>query len=86
MSAGAIPVSTDNKGVRDIVEDGHSGYITKPGRPASLVAWSEALLRHPDQEESMRKQGWERSRAFSWNHSANQLEALFNTKLMKEAA
>ena len=86
MSAGAIPVSTDNKGVRDIIMDGISGYITPPGKPDSLVARSEALLNDRDHQESMRLKAWENSSTFSWTRSAKSLESLFQQTHLKEAS
>jgi glycosyltransferase involved in cell wall biosynthesis len=85
MSAGAIPVSTDNKGVRDIIEEGHSGFITEPGDPDSLVTRSETLLNNGIREHSMRQESWLRSRRFSWERSADQLETMFNTPLQEAA-
>ena len=84
MSCGSVVVSTDNKGVRDMIEDGQSGYITTPGQISELAGRVNFLLKHPDSLSRMQARSFQKSSEFSWEQSAdmfNQLLSSVNSKL-----
>lgn len=86
MSSGAVVVSTDNKGVRDMIEDGQTGYLTTPGEMLELASRVNFLLEHPQSWQRMQRASYFRSKAFSWEKSADMFnQVLTNTPLKKAA-
>lgn len=73
MSAGSVVVSTDNKGVNDIIENGKSGYIIPSNKPDDMVNQIEDLLLKTETLQQTRIAGVNRSKHFNWNRSAEKL-------------
>jgi glycosyltransferase involved in cell wall biosynthesis len=86
MSSGAVVVSTDNKGVRDMIEDGQTGYLTSPGEMLELASHANFLLEHPQSWRRMQKASYLRSKAFSWEKSADRFNQLLSNTVSKKAA
>jgi len=88
MSSGCAVVSTDNKGVRDIIDDSNNGFLTRPGRSSDLAGKVKLLLNSTMYLKRFRRNGLKKSRMFSWDKSADALEGLFleNTKQRRFAA
>jgi len=86
ISSGAVLVSTDNKGVRDIITAGSSGYITEPGNAKELAARAHMLLNDPEQQQRMRRAALEQSAGFDWDRSTDMLEQLFSETAVRKAA
>jgi len=74
MSSGAVVVSTDNKGVRDIIDHEKNGFITPTGEVSDLVERIDFLLTHPTEFEEYQKAGLQKSASFSWDKSALMME------------
>jgi len=74
MSSGAVVVSTDNKGVRDIVDHEENGFITPTGDMQMLADKIDFLLTHHTVWQQMHAAGLEKSLTFSWDDSARSME------------
>ncbi|MBT3630255.1 MAG: glycosyltransferase family 4 protein [Candidatus Marinimicrobia bacterium] len=86
MSSGAVVVSTDNKGVRDMIQNGTTGFLTPTGKDSDLAARVNFLLENPASLKRMQKQSYEKSTEFSWQQSADQFERLLSQPNAKQAA
>ncbi len=86
MSCGSVVVSTDNKGVRDMIENGQTGYITTPGKISELASRVDFLLKHPDSLSSMQTRSFQKSSQFSWEQSAEMFNQLLSKINPKQAA
>ena len=56
MALGTPVVATDLPALREILTDGVTGRLVKPGDPEALAAAIRDLLDHPDQAESLRRE------------------------------
>lgn len=74
MRSGCAVVSTDNKGVRDIIQQGKSGFITLPGRSDELIEHALKLLANSDLMKKVQKEAVLRSQKFNWQDSVLELE------------
>lgn len=74
MSSGAVVVSTDNKGVRDIVDHEQNGFITPTGEVQPLAEKIDYLLKHPSRLVQLKQAGLKKSQRFSWERSALEME------------
>lgn len=86
MSSGAVVVSTDNKGVRDMIQNGTTGYLTPTGKDSDLAARAIFLLENEASLKRMQRQSYEKSRHFSWQQSADQFEDLLTQADTRQAA
>lgn len=84
-SSGAAVVSTDNKGVRDIITDAKNGYITTPGNADEMIERVRSLLKDLDLLQTMQRAAHRRGKDFSWDLSGNKLETIL-TQLVGEKA
>jgi glycosyltransferase involved in cell wall biosynthesis len=77
-AATGLPViASDVGGVRDIVENGVSGWLLPPGDPSAL---SEAILDaldHPDKRTAMGLCLSKRARSYSWDEIAERYSEEF---------
>jgi len=78
MSCGSVVVSTDNKGVRDMIKNGQTGYITAPGDIAEMAARVSFLLEHPASLGKMQTRSFQKSSEFSWERSAHMFNQLIS--------
>jgi len=86
MSNGCVVVSTDNKGVRDIIDDKQNGFIVPPGRPADITAKVHFLLLNTQYYNRFQSNGLYKSKSFSWDESADKLNELFVVETKTKAA
>jgi len=75
-SSGSAVISTDNKGVRDIIEHEKSGYITETGSVQALEYYLTKLLQSDDLLTRMQKAAYTRSKVFSWKDSGDRLDRI----------
>jgi len=80
MSSGCAVVSTDNKGVRDIIDDKYSGCAPE------LAVKANFLLNNDNHYNRFRRNGFQKSKMFSWDDSADILNNLFLSAIEKKAA
>lgn len=86
MSSGCAVVSTDNRGVRDILEHGSSGYVTLRGRSDGLSQLAEMILNDVDLLNRISRNAIQRSKLFSWQRSVLAFEGVLSAKIQTEAA
>ncbi len=86
MSSGCVVISTDNKGVRDIITDGHNGSLVLPGRPGDLVKKFKQVLGNPQLIKKFQREGLFKSEFFSWEKSTDKLEKIILNKIKRKAA
>ncbi|MCU0690426.1 MAG: glycosyltransferase, exosortase A system-associated [Polyangiaceae bacterium] len=57
MAQGRLLIASDVGGHRELIEDGATGFLFEPGRPAELAAAVARVLRHRDRWDSIRANG-----------------------------
>lgn len=67
MASGLVPVAARYGGAVQIIEEGHSGFFSKPDDANDLSAKVAALLDRPGERARMRQHAVERAKAFSWD-------------------
>jgi glycosyltransferase involved in cell wall biosynthesis len=77
MSAGKAIVANDVDGASDVVIDGVTGYLVRPGRPDDMAARLLELLVNHSRRLQMGAAARERSAAFSEDRMRAGLEALY---------
>ncbi len=86
MSSGCAVVSTDNKGVRDIIDHGKNGYITMAGRSDGLSQLAELLLNDAALLDRVHRKAIHRSKTFSWDTAVLEFESVLMAADQVEAA
>ncbi len=86
MSSGAVVVSTDNKGVRDMIQNGITGYLTPPGRDSELAARVIFLLENAESLKRMQRRSYTKSTDFSWQQSVEKFEHILTDSIMRQVA
>ncbi|MEL6822484.1 MAG: glycosyltransferase family 4 protein [Calditrichota bacterium] len=81
MSLGTAVVTTNNKGVLDIVSDEIDGFIVPPKDVDALTEKVDMLLNHPVLMENFITAGLLKSERFSWAQSVARLEAYLYANL-----
>ena len=76
ISLGCPIISADNRGIHDIITDGVEGYIVPVGDPRAIADKVTAILNDPALLTRMSAAGLRRADSFSWERSADQLEAI----------
>ena len=74
ISLGCPIVSSDNKGIRDIISDGVEGYIVDVGDPQTIADRVLHILEDRERLTRMSAAALRRADAFSWEYSADKLE------------
>ena len=84
MEAALPIVATRVGGVPDLVEDGVTGTLVRPGDPAELARAIAELLEHPERAAAMGERGRERRRShFDLGAMARRVEALYDELLAR---
>ncbi|MEX2584319.1 MAG: glycosyltransferase family 4 protein [Gemmatimonadota bacterium] len=75
---GVPVVASDSGGIPDIVRDGETGLLVRPGDPGDLAAAIERAMANPDLTARLAAAGWDHVREhFSWERIVADLEALY---------
>ena len=86
MSSGAVVVSTDSKGVRDMIQNGVTGYLTPAGQVSDLAARVIFLLENTESLKKMQRHSHRKSTEFSWQQSADDFERILSQSNSRQAA
>lgn len=87
MAAGRAVVSTRTGGIPEVVAEGETGLLARPGDPGSLAEAILALLADPGRARAMGRLGRERLlQRFTWSHSAEKLESVLRAPAMPDPA
>jgi glycosyltransferase involved in cell wall biosynthesis len=82
MSAGLPVVASDIPGNRDLVVDGQTGYLFRPGDRAGLASRTSELLKHPELAAKLGAAGKARiEQEFSVDRMVNRHEELYRSLL-----
>ena len=82
MACGVPVVGTAVGGLTDTVQDGVTGLLVPPGRPAEIAAAVNALLADPERRTSMGRAGRARAeRYYSWQSVALRTEQSYHRAL-----
>jgi colanic acid/amylovoran biosynthesis glycosyltransferase len=78
MALGVPAVSTEISAIPELVEDGVSGLIARPGDPESLAEKIAGIMDHPDRVTMFMKNGRQRvAEEFSTGVNISRLRSLF---------
>lgn len=66
MAAGLVPITTNNCGGPDIIQDGENGFIIEVGDTATLVEKIMWCLNHPEEVERMSFKATETAKQYTW--------------------
>jgi glycosyltransferase involved in cell wall biosynthesis len=81
MAQGKPVVATAVGGLREVIEDGHSGVLVPPQDPPALARALEALLRDPARREAIASAGRDRVENFTIERAAARFGALYEELL-----
>jgi glycosyltransferase involved in cell wall biosynthesis len=70
MSRGCVVVASDNGGMRDIIDDGRTGFLVRTGDCSGLADRCIRLLRDPSEMQQVSLDARDRAVEFSWNRVA----------------
>lgn len=68
-------VASVNRGHRELIEDGKTGYLFRTGDPEELARKIELLYRDPQSAQAMGDAGWEKAQAYTVDAVRGELEA-----------
>lgn len=82
QACGLPAIVSDLPGMRVTIEDGVTGFLTKPGDPADLAEKIKGILQNQDLASKMGQAGRERmEKYFSWKVIGDKLEKLYKQAL-----
>ncbi len=81
MAAGKPVVATDVRGNRDLVDDGHTGFLVRLGDVCGLAAALERLICDPELRASMGAAGRERIRDYSLERVLGEMSGVYSRYL-----
>lgn len=86
MASGLPVVATDTGGTRELIIDGHTGFLAPPGDPAALADRLGTLIDDPDLRKKMGERGRFRIVTdFTTEKMARRFERLYHTLLASSA-
>lgn len=72
QACGTPVVAAAVGGLRDVVSDGHSGYLVSSRNPADYAKAIRSVLTAPPEEvQEMRQAAWRRAQRFSWERTVD---------------
>jgi len=80
-SSGAVVVSSDNKGVNEIIKNNQNGFIVRQNYKSEFVLRITQLIENSHLLKTFRQAGLKKSKEFSWERSTDQLESILNKHL-----
>jgi D-inositol-3-phosphate glycosyltransferase len=81
LACGTPVVAADVGGLRILIEHGRSGALVPPADAAALAAQLDTLLHDTTQRATLRNGSLARAAAYSWEHIAARLEALYQEQI-----
>jgi glycosyltransferase involved in cell wall biosynthesis len=83
MACGKPVVSTYIGGARDLVEQGHDGFLVHPGDHQALAGYILELLQDEERARRIGKNAWIRAQAFGIGRIANLMESAYKDCLSR---
>jgi FixJ family two-component response regulator len=84
MAAGCAVVAADAGGIPDIVRDGVTGHLFKPGDEEGAIAAVRRLLSDPAHYEAIRREARLDAEKWSWAAATRRLEGFYQDVLGRE--
>jgi glycosyltransferase involved in cell wall biosynthesis len=81
MSRGLCVVASRAGGMRDYMQDGHSGVLVDPGDAEELARQAMALMGDPERARAMSAAAAQRAREFSWDRAASETAAFYRARI-----
>jgi glycosyltransferase involved in cell wall biosynthesis len=78
MAAGRPVVATTSGGIVDLVVEGETGLLVRPGDAEALAGALDRIVREPHTAQAFGKAGWERSRQFTISALAGRVEQMYS--------
>lgn len=75
--AGIPVVASDNRGHREVIEDGKNGYLVNPKDPYTYAKRISTLMDHPEIKDSFIAESAVTAEKFSVEHSMNSIKSYF---------
>jgi len=82
MAAGKPVVATDVRGSRDLVDDGHTGFLVRLGDVRGLAAVLERLICDSELRSSMGAAGREKVKEYSLERVLGEMAAVYRRHLL----
>lgn len=81
MSSGIPCIGSSNGGIREIIRDGHNGYLINDyHNPAAFAFAIQRLAQNPELTQKLGKQArLDALNRFSWKHTAKNMESLYRS-------
>jgi glycosyltransferase involved in cell wall biosynthesis len=77
MACGTPVVVSGLGGAREIVRDGEGGFVRLPHDPEAVAAALTEILLHRQDNPELGQQARQRAEAFSWERTANAIDACY---------
>ena len=78
MACGAVVISTDNLGSREIIEDGKNGFLLPVGNIDGFMEKIDFLVNNESERQKVVKNGFETVKEFYWERAADSMEEVLN--------
>ena len=80
MASGLPIIATNVGGLPDIIKDGENGFLIQPKRPEEIAKKINIIFKNDKLREKIRKNNKEKSKKYSWNIIAKDLEDIYQCK------
>ena len=84
MSAGVPVVACNNRGFRDIIQDGVNGLLPRPDDPTALADALVRVLENKALAATLIQNGKKTADSFSWSRVTEQVLAFYNQIYLKK--
>jgi len=84
MAAGTPLVATDNKGFRDLIQNGVNGLLVPPENPHALAGALLRVLQDQTLARRLSQNGREMVKKYSWSQVTDQILAYYNQVFMQK--
>jgi glycosyltransferase involved in cell wall biosynthesis len=83
MASGLPIVTTNVRGLPELVKNGENGFIAKPKDPKDLAEKIMLILENKDLRETIAKTNIIKAREYTWDHIVDELITVYNSILQK---
>jgi glycosyltransferase involved in cell wall biosynthesis len=84
MASGLPIISTNVRGIPEIIEDGVNGFIVEPKNPRQIAEKLTILLSSPEMRSTIAKNNIEKAKRYTWRQVIDKLESLFNSVFLSK--